>query len=106
MAYKLIRTDKFDEELFDIICYIASSSGDKNIALNYLDEIEEHAKILETFPEAGSQPRSSILRKQGYRAFVLAKNHIAFYKINKEKKEVVLYHIVDARRNYIKLIRD
>ncbi len=105
MKYRLTRTDKFDEELFDIICYIASVSGDRKVALTYLDEIEEHVKILETFPEAGIVPRNATLRKMGYRTLVVARNHMAFYKIDKDKNEVILYHIVDTRRNYIKLIR-
>lgn len=38
MKYKIIRTDKADEQLRDIIFYIAEDSGDIDIALRYLDK--------------------------------------------------------------------
>lgn len=104
MSYTILRTDKFDEELFDIIYYIAASSHSKEIALNYLADIEKTTEVLYLFPEAGFVPKNRTLRKQGFRALVVAKHHMVFYKVN-ENQEVVLYHIVDTRRNYIKLVR-
>ena len=40
MSYKVLRTDKADEQLHDIIFYIAEDSGSVDIALNYLEKIE------------------------------------------------------------------
>ena len=37
MKYKIIRTDKADEQLREIIFYIAEDSGSIDIALNYLE---------------------------------------------------------------------
>jgi len=37
MQYSIIRTDKADEQLRDIIFYIAEDSGSVDIALNYLN---------------------------------------------------------------------
>ena len=105
MPYKVINTDKYDDEVFSIVFHIATESGDKKRALNYLDEIEKRTMILADFPETGSVPRQPILRKQGYRFLVVAKHHAVFYKVFHERKEVILYHIVDTRRNYIKLIK-
>ena len=104
MSYTLVRTDKFDEELFNIVYYIVASSHSKDIALNYLSEIEEAMEVLKTFPEAGVVPKNRTLSKQGFRALVITKHHMVFYKIN-VNQEVVLYHIVDTRRNYFKLVR-
>ena len=67
MKYKIIRTDKADEQLREIIFYIAEDSGNVDIALNYLDKIEKTINSLEDFPMSGSVPRYSILKKQGYR---------------------------------------
>ena len=39
MKYKIIRTDKSDEQLREIIFYIAEDSGSIDISLNYLDKI-------------------------------------------------------------------
>ena len=65
MKYKVIRTDKADEQLRDIIFYIADDSGSIDIALNYLDKLETAIKRLEDFPNSGSIPRYSVLKKQG-----------------------------------------
>ena len=105
MAYTVKNTDKFDDEVFEIVLHIAITSGDRKTALDYLDEIQKRTMILAEFPESGSVPRNTTLRKQGYRALVVAKHHLVFYKVDHEKEEVMLYHIVDTRRNYIKLIK-
>ena len=41
MKYKVARTDKANDQLFDIIQYIADDSGDIQIALDYLEKIEK-----------------------------------------------------------------
>ncbi|NMB28091.1 MAG: type II toxin-antitoxin system RelE/ParE family toxin, partial [Tissierellia bacterium] len=51
----------------------------------------------------GSIPRYSILKKQGYRVVIVEK-HLIFYKVNEEKKTVIIYAIVDGRREYQNLI--
>lgn len=103
MKYSIIRTDKADEQLREIIFYIADDSGSIDIALNYLDKIEKAINSLEDFPMSGSIPRYSILRKQGFRILVVER-HLIFYKIDENKREVVIYAIVDGRREYRNLI--
>ena len=103
MKYKIIRTDKADEQLREIIFYIADDSGSTDIALNYLDKIETAIRRSEEFPMSGSIPRYSILRKQGYRALI-AERHLVFYKVNEDEKVVTIYAIVDGRREYRNLI--
>lgn len=103
MKYKIIRTDKADEQLREIIFYIAEDSGSIDIALNYLDKIEAAINNLEDFPMSGSIPRYSILRKQGYRVLIVER-HLIFYKVNDDKRIVIIYAIVDGRREYRNLI--
>lgn len=103
MKYKIVRTDKADEQLRDIIFYIAEDSGDIDIALNYLSKIEEAINRLENFPMSGSIPRYSILRRQGYRVIVVER-HLVFYKVDDIAKIVIIYAIVDGRREYQNLI--
>lgn len=103
MKYNIVRTDKADEQLREIIFYIADDSGSIDIALNYLDKIEKAINRLEEFPMSGSIPRYSILRKQGYRVLIVER-HLIFYKINEDKKEIIIYAIVDGRREYKNLI--
>lgn len=103
MKYKIIRTDKADEQLREIIFYIADDSGSVDIALNYLDRIEAAIRRLEEFPMSGSIPRYSILRKQGYRVLIIER-YLVFYKINEDEKIVTIYAVVDSRREYKNLI--
>ena len=103
MKYSIVRTDRADEQLREIIFYIAEDSGSIDIALNYLDNIEKAISSLEDFPMSGSIPRYSILRKQGYRVLIVEK-HLVFYKINEETKEIIIYAVVDGRREYRNLI--
>ena len=51
----------------------------------YLDKIETAINRLQEFPESGSIPGYSILKKQGYRV-VIIERHLVSYKINEEDK--------------------
>ena len=101
--YKILRTDKAEDQLRDIIFYIADDSGNIDIALRYLEKIETAINRLQEFPNSGSIPRYSILKKQGYRVVIVEK-HLAFYKVNEEDKTVIIYAIVDGIREYKNLI--
>ena len=68
-----------------------------------MDKIEESINRLKEFPNSGSIPRYSILKKQGYRVVIVEK-HLIFYKVSEEKKTVIIYAIVDGRREYQNLI--
>lgn len=98
-----MRTDKAEDQLRDIIFYIADDSGSIDTALKYLDKIEESINRLKEFSNSGSIPRYSILKKQGYRVIIVEK-HLIFYKVSKENKTVIVYAIVDGRREYQNLI--
>ncbi len=103
MQYKIIRTDKADEQLREIIFYIADDSESTDIALDYLNKIENSIDRLGEFPLLGTVPRYSILRKQGYKVLIVGR-HLVFYKVNEEEKIVTIYAIVDGRREYQNLI--
>ncbi len=103
MKYRIVRTDKADEQLREIIFYIADDSGSVDIALGYLEKLEKAMNRLADFPMSGNIPRYSILRKQGYRVLTVER-HLVFYKIDETKKEVIIYAVVDGRREYKNLI--
>lgn len=102
-VYKILRTDKAEDQLRDVIFYIADDSENIDTALRYLEEIETAINHLQEFPNSGSIPRYSILKKQGYRVVIVEK-HLVFYKVNEEDKTVIIYAIVDGRREYKNLI--
>ena len=51
----------------------------------------------------GTKPRYTTLRRQGYRVLVVER-HLVFYKINEEEKTVIIYAVMDGRREYKDLI--
>ncbi|VDN48370.1 Type II toxin-antitoxin system RelE/ParE family toxin [Petrocella atlantisensis] len=101
--YQIVRTEKADNQLRDLIYYIADDSGSVDVALNYLDKLEKAMMRLSEFPESGSTPRYAILRKQGYRVLIVEK-HLAFYKVDHTNKVVTIYAVVDSRQEYRNLI--
>lgn len=101
--YKILRTDRAEDQLRDIIYYIADDSENIDTALRYLDKIETSINRLKRFPNSGSIPRYSILRKQGNKV-IIVERHLVFFKVNEEDKIVVIYAIVDGRREYKNLI--
>lgn len=103
MKYRILRTDKANDQLYSILQYIAEDSGSIDVALSVLDALEAEIRKLETTPHMGSYPRYSILRKQGYRVLIVQR-HLVFYKVNEQRREVAVYAIVDARQNYVNLI--
>lgn len=103
MKYRILRTDKANDQLYSILQYIAEDSGSVELALKYLDVLEAEIRKLETTPHMGSRPRYSILRKQGYRVLII-RRHLVFYKSDDERQEVIIYAVVDSRQQYLNLI--
>ena len=102
MSYHILRTDKANDQLFDVIQYIAADAG-ANIALQYLDKLEAAVMNLADFPYSGTVPRYSILKKQGYRVLIVER-HLVFYKVDEEKQTVMIHGIFDGRQEYRNLL--
>ena len=103
MKYEIFRTDKANDALYEIIQYIADDSGSVQVALAYLDRLEQAILLLGDAPHMGSQPRYSILRRQGYRVLAVEK-HLVFYKVDDAAHHVIIYAVVHSRREYQNLI--
>lgn len=103
MSYEILRTDRVEDQLREILFYLADDSGSVEVALHYLDKIEKAISQLRDFPQSGNIPRYSILRKQGYRVLIV-ENHLVFYKVDELDKTVTVYAVVDSRREYRNLI--
>ena len=103
MKYEVIRTDTADAGIRKIILYIAQNFGN-TVALEKLDEIEKRILQLGEYPYIGTNPRYSILRRQGYKVLILEKN-LVFYKIDEVNKQVVVYAVIDQRQDYLNIIQ-
>lgn len=102
MGYKIVRTDKINDQLTDIIMYIRDAFSKKE-AVDYLDYLESIINNLKDFPYVGVVPRYQAIAKQGYRA-IICKQNILFYKVKEDSKEIILSIIVSSKRNYINLV--
>lgn len=103
MKYTVVRTDTADEQIRKIILYINENFG-LEVALQKLDELEESIMHLGDNPDIGTIPRYHVLRQQGYRVLILEKN-LVFYKVDDERKRVIVYAVVDQRQDYLNIIR-
>lgn len=103
MNYRILRTDKANDQLHSLILYIAYDSGSIDTALAYLEKLEQGINLLSTSPNMGSYPRYSTLRKQGYRVLIVQR-HLIFYKVEEKAKQVIIYAIFDAKQEYKNLL--
>ena len=101
MKYKVIRTETADVQIRKIILYIAENFGN---ALEKLKKLEQSILDLGDNPFQGVEPRYLVLKRQGYKVLILEKN-IVFYKVDEQKKEVIVYAVVDQRQDYLNIIR-
>ena len=83
--------------------YVAENFG-REVALEKLEELERNLLDLGKYPQKCVELRYLVLKRQGYKVLVLEKN-LVFYKINEEKKEVIIYAVVDHRPDYLNIIR-
>lgn len=103
MKYKVLRTDTADALIRNIVLYIAENFGNE-IALNKLDDLEKSILELEDNPYIGTEPRYTVLKRQGYKVLILEKD-LVFYKIDENQKVVTVYAVVDQRQDYLGIIR-
>jgi toxin ParE1/3/4 len=103
LKYEVIRTDTADSLIRKIVLYVAENFG-TDVALEKLDNLEEAIMSLGENPYIGTEPKYNILKRQGYMVLILEKD-LVFYKINDEKKQVIVYAVVDQRQDYLSIIR-
>ena len=103
MRYKVLRTDTADALIRNIVLYIAENFGNET-ALSKLEDLEKSILKLAETPHIGTDPRYTVLKRQGYKVLILEKD-LVFYKIDENKKEVTVYAVVDQRQDYLSIIR-
>ena len=103
MKYEIERTDTADSLIRRIVLYIAENFGNE-VALAKLDYLEKSIMSLGEKPYIGTEPRYTVLRRQGYLVLILEKD-LVFYKVDEERKLVTVYAVVDQRQDYLSIIR-
>ena len=103
MKYEVIRTDTADSLIRKIVLYVAENFG-TDVALEKLDYLEEAIMNLGDNPYIGVEPKYNVLKRQGYLVLILEKD-LVFYKVDDNKKQVIVYAVVDQRQDYLSIIR-
>ncbi|MBQ3277659.1 MAG: type II toxin-antitoxin system RelE/ParE family toxin [Clostridia bacterium] len=103
MKYRVYRTDTADALIRNIVLYIAENFGNE-IALNKLDDLEKSILKLEENPYIGTDPRYTVLKRQGYKVLILEKE-LVFYKTDENQNVVTVYAVIDQRQDYLSIIR-
>lgn len=103
MKYDVVRTDVADAQIRSIILYVAEKFGNA-VALEKLDELEKSILALGDNPNIGTDPKYPVLKRQGYKVLILEKD-LVFYKVNENKKEVIIYAVADQRQDYLNIVR-
>ena len=103
MKYKVLRTDTADSLIRNIIHYVAERFGN-DVALEKLNALATSILALADNPYIGTNPRYTVLKRQGYKVLITEKD-LVFYKIDEEKKEVTIYAVFDQRQDYLSIIR-
>ena len=103
MSYEVLRTATADEQIRDIAFYIAAESGNPDVALRFVDRLEEAASRLADTPRLAPPARWGTLAKRGYRALVVGE-YLVLYQVNDERKQVVVHAVLHGRREYWKLV--
>ena len=104
MKCNVVFTDTATSDIRGIALYIADLTKDRNIAIRFVKEFRETAKILEQFPESGAIPKDRVLKSSGYR-FLSHKDYLVFYLYEKEANTVYVMAVFNGKRDYMRVMK-
>ena len=103
MSYTVKITDTAKSDLRDIAFYIADSAKNIDIAVGFVNELQERCNQLVEFPNSGAFPKDRILRSSGYR-FLTHKEYLICYIIDEENKNVYVNAFFNAKKDYLRVL--
>ena len=101
MSYKILFSAKATEDLQNILLYIAETNSPQ-VALNYIDKIEETINKLKEFPHLGKIPIQRNLRLQNFRVLTV-ESHLIYYKAFENDKIIKIYTVRHARQKQLNI---
>jgi plasmid stabilization system protein ParE len=101
--YKLVVTSLAENDLDEIISYIATELSAPIAATNFANAVAECYDRIILNPLCYEAARDPRLRLEGYRRAVI-KNYIMLYKVFPKEEKVVVYRFFHCRRDYANLI--
>ncbi|MBR4880839.1 MAG: type II toxin-antitoxin system RelE/ParE family toxin [Clostridia bacterium] len=104
MNCKIRLTATAKKDLRDIAVYITEQTKNKNVALEFVKELQEKCKILEMFPKSGSVPQDRVIASLDYR-YLVYKSHLLFYEYRKEENTAYILAVFNAKRDYVRVMK-
>lgn len=102
--YHIVLTETAKQDLRDIAFYLSEKSGDKKIAIKFVNELREQTRQLILFPESGALPKDRILKSLGYR-FLVHKDYLLFYHVDEQKETVYVTAIFNGKKDYMRVMK-
>ena len=100
--YKIVLTDVAREELEDIYKYISETLLEEPAAKRLMNKIEQSILSVEQNPckyaKICVKPYNEIYRR------LVVDNYIALYGVEDEQKQVVIYRVLNNRKDYLNII--
>jgi len=101
--YEVKITKIAEEDLLEVVRYISGNLKSPSAAIELMDLIEQELKKLQGSPFTCRLVHDEYLKDKGIR-FLQVKNHLAFYRVREDKKEVSVIRILFARRDWNHLL--
>jgi plasmid stabilization system protein ParE len=103
MAYDLIKTDPFQQDLDSAIGYITLVLKNKVAAASLLDSVKKCYDEIERMPLMYEACRDPYLKSLGYRKAIIH-NYVMVYKVDEEHQTVHIMRFFHGSQDYEKLI--
>ena len=101
--YRVDVSEVAENDLYDIVRYIASQLSAPVTALRMMDLLEEAMASLAEMPQRFSLLSDERLSQMGYRKLVV-KNYLVFFSIDEPNKVVDVERILYARRDWLRIL--
>ena len=102
-VYSVQHSQSSEEDLLDILRYIATELREPSIALRMLDTIDAAIESLSTMPHRCPLVDDKRLADMGFRKLNI-KNYIAFFTIDEMAETVCIERILYARRDWLSIL--
>jgi len=103
VVYDVRHTESSENDLLDILRYIAAELNEPETALKMVETIDRNIESLSTMPLRYALVDDERLAEIGYRK-LLIKNYIAFFTIDEDSSTVNIERILYGRRDWLHIL--
>jgi addiction module RelE/StbE family toxin len=101
--YRVDVSEPAENDLRDIVRYIASQLSAPVSALKMMELLEEAMAVLSDMPQRYSHVADERLSQMGYRKLTV-KNYVVFFSIDEKNKVVDIERILYGRRDWLRIL--